>query len=46
MLVLNTDTCRDDAVATPPTGSQTLFDFYARLVGGTIAPERGDHAVF
>jgi divinyl chlorophyllide a 8-vinyl-reductase len=35
-----------DADATPSTGTQTLFDFYADLVQGAEAPERGDHAVF
>ncbi|HYN59674.1 MAG TPA: NAD(P)H-binding protein [Rubrivivax sp.] len=46
MLVLDPQTGRYDADATPSTGSQTLFDFYAGLVSGAIAPERGDHAVF
>jgi divinyl chlorophyllide a 8-vinyl-reductase len=46
MLVLDPDTGRYDAAATPSTGTDTLFDFYAGLVSGTIAPERGDHAVF
>ena len=46
MLVLDSATGRYDAAATPSTGSQTLFDFYAGLVSGAIAPERGDHAVF
>ncbi len=46
MLVLDTATGRYDAVATPSTGTETLFDFYAGLVSGAIAPERGDHAVF
>jgi divinyl chlorophyllide a 8-vinyl-reductase len=46
MLVLDPQTGRYDAAATPSTGSQTLFDFYAGLVSGAIAPERGDHAVF
>jgi divinyl chlorophyllide a 8-vinyl-reductase len=50
MLVLDPATGRYDAAATPSTGSETLFDFYARLVNGTLAPElepeRGDHAVF
>jgi divinyl chlorophyllide a 8-vinyl-reductase len=46
MLVLNPVTGRYDAAATPSTGSETLFDFYAGLVSGAIAPERGDHAVF
>ena len=35
-----------DADATPSTGTQTLFDFYADLVQGAEVPERGDHAVF
>jgi divinyl chlorophyllide a 8-vinyl-reductase len=39
-------TGRYDADATPSTGSQTLFDFYAALVSGAAQPERGDHAVF
>ncbi len=46
MLVLNPDTGRYDAEATPSTGTETLFDFYAGLVSGEIAPDRGDHAVF
>jgi divinyl chlorophyllide a 8-vinyl-reductase len=46
MLVLDPETGRYDAAATPSTGSDTLFDFYATLVGGAAAPERGDHAVF
>ncbi len=46
MLVLDPDTGRYDAAATPSTGTETLFDFYARLVAGGAAPERGDHAVF
>jgi divinyl chlorophyllide a 8-vinyl-reductase len=46
MLVLDPVTGRYDAAATPSTGTETLFDFYAGLVGGAIAPERGDHAVF
>jgi divinyl chlorophyllide a 8-vinyl-reductase len=46
MLVLDPLTGRYDAAATPSTGSQTLFDFYAGLVRGQAAPERGDHAVF
>jgi divinyl chlorophyllide a 8-vinyl-reductase len=35
-----------DAAATPSTGSETLFDYYASLLNGAPAPERGDHAVF
>jgi divinyl chlorophyllide a 8-vinyl-reductase len=46
MLVLDPQTGRYDAAATPSTGSQTLFDFYARLLEGTVVAERGDHAVF
>lgn len=46
MLVLDPLTGRYDAAATPSTGSDTLFDFYAQLVRGAAAPERGDHAVF
>ena len=46
MLVLNTETGRYDAAATPSTGTQTLFDYYAALINGAAAPERGDHAVF
>ncbi|MEM6665739.1 MAG: NAD(P)H-binding protein, partial [Pseudomonadota bacterium] len=46
MLVLNPETGRYDADATPEHGSDTLFDHYARLVRGEIGDERGDHAVF
>jgi divinyl chlorophyllide a 8-vinyl-reductase len=46
MLVLDRETGRYDAAATPSTGSQTLFDFYSDLLSGGAAPERGDHAVF
>jgi divinyl chlorophyllide a 8-vinyl-reductase len=46
MLVLDPATGRYDAEATPSTGRETLFDYYARLVAGEAAPERGDHAVF
>ena len=46
MLVLDPATGRYDAAATPATGSETLFDFYARLVRGEASIERGDHAVF
>ena len=46
MLVLDPVTQRYDAAATPSTGSRTLFDFYADVVSGAAAPERGDHAVF
>ncbi len=46
MLVLDPATGRYDAQATPSTGTETLFDFYARLVAGQAAVDRGDHAVF
>lgn len=46
MLVLNEATGHYDADATPSTGTETLFDFYARLINGEAEVERGDHAVF
>jgi divinyl chlorophyllide a 8-vinyl-reductase len=46
MLVLDSVTGRYDSAATPSIGTQTLFDFYARLVAGEASVERGDHAVF
>ncbi len=46
MLVLDPVTGRYDADATPSTGSETLFDFYARLIRGEATIERRDHAVF
>ncbi|BAM91095.1 conserved hypothetical protein [Bradyrhizobium oligotrophicum S58] len=46
MLVLNPATGRYDADATPSTGSETLFDYYAKLIRGEAEAERGDHAVF
>ncbi len=46
MLLLDAQTDRYDAAATPSTGSETLFDFYRSVLRGTAAIERGDHAVF
>ena len=46
MLVLDPATGRYDAAATPSTGTETLFDFYAQLIAGQASIERGDHAVF
>jgi len=46
MLVLDPVTGRYDADATPSTGTQTLFDFYADVINGTAAAQLGDHAVF
>jgi divinyl chlorophyllide a 8-vinyl-reductase len=46
MLLWNSESGRYDPANTPSTGTETLFDFYARLVHGDAMPERGDHAVF
>jgi divinyl chlorophyllide a 8-vinyl-reductase len=46
MLVLDPNTGRYDAQATPSTGNQTLFDYYAALLRGEATLERGEHAVF
>ena len=46
MLVLDPATGRYDAESTPSTGTRTLFDAYADIVGGAPPPDRGDHAVF
>ncbi len=46
MLVLNPDTGRYDAAATPSTGTETLSGFYTALMAGGAPPDRGDHAVF
>ena len=40
MLVLDPVTGRYDAEATPSTGSETLLDYYARVVAGDAAVER------
>ena len=46
MLVLNPQTGRYDAAATPSTGTETLFDLYRSILAGVAAPDRGDHAIF
>ncbi|MBB3032614.1 NAD(P)H-binding protein [Alteriqipengyuania lutimaris] len=46
MLVLDPETGRYDADATPSTGSETLFDYYRRLLRSEATAERGEHAVF
>ncbi|MEO1476626.1 MAG: epimerase, partial [Pseudomonadota bacterium] len=46
MLVFDADTGRYDDDATPSTGSDTLFDYYADLVAVGGAVERGAHKVF
>ncbi len=46
MLVWEPETERYDAAATPSFGTETLFDFYARVIRDEVTVERGDHAVF
>ncbi len=46
MLVLNPATGRYDAEATLSFGTETLFDYYARVINGEAQVERGEHAVF
>lgn len=46
MLVLNPETGRYDADATPSFGSETLTDYQAHLLHGDATLDRGDHAVF
>ncbi|MEM1363809.1 MAG: NAD(P)H-binding protein [Pseudomonadota bacterium] len=46
MLVLNPNTGRYDAEATPSYGEDRLFDFYRQVLDGTATVERGDHSVF
>lgn len=46
MLVWDRDKNRYDADATPETGRDRLFDYYARLIDGTAILERGAHAVY
>lgn len=46
MLVLDPASGRYSESTTPSTGTDTLFDFYAKVVAGTATTERGDHAVF
>jgi divinyl chlorophyllide a 8-vinyl-reductase len=46
MLVLDPATGDYSATKTPSIGSETLFDFYARLIKGEVSADRGDHAVF
>ncbi len=46
MLLLDPATGRYDEAATPSTGTETLFDYYARLINGDAEAERGDHAIF
>ncbi len=46
MLVADPGTGAYEARLTPSTGCETLFDYYAKLLEGASAPDRGDHAVF
>jgi len=46
MLVMNPETGRYDADSTPETGTETLFDYYARLARGEERVDLGEHAVF
>ena len=46
MLIWDAQAQAYDAAATPSTGNETLFEFYAALVEGSACLERGDHAVF
>jgi divinyl chlorophyllide a 8-vinyl-reductase len=46
MLVLDSATGRYDADATPSTGTEALFDYYAQLARGEAQAERGEHTVF
>ncbi|WP_347709667.1 NAD(P)H-binding protein [Sphingomonas sp. BGYR3] len=46
MLVLNPQTGRYDADATPETGTDTLIDHYRSIIEGRASADRGDHAVF
>jgi len=46
MLVRDPATGRYDADATPSTGSETLFDYYARAVANDDLIERSEHSVF
>ena len=46
MLLLDPAISRFDADKTPSTGSETLFDYYAKVINGEAKAERGEHAVF
>ena len=46
MLVWNAESNRYDADATPSTGTETLADYYAKLLSGELQDDRGEHAVF
>lgn len=46
MLLWDAKTQQYDAAATPSTGRDTLFDYYAQLIAGGGHVERGAHTVF
>ena len=46
MLVLDPETGRYDADATPETGSETLFDYCKRLMDGTETADKVDYDLF
>lgn len=46
MLFLNPETGQYDEAATPSTGSDSLFDFYDRIITNEESVGRGNHAVF
>lgn len=46
MLVLDEKTGQYDADATPSYGTETLFDFYRRVIKGEASADLGDHKVF
>lgn len=46
MLVLDPETGQYDADATPETGTETLFDYFQRLVDGSETADRVDYDLF
>ena len=46
MLLLDPQTGRYDAAATPATGRDSLLDFYRAVASGEASVDRADHAVF
>lgn len=46
MLLLDPETGRYDADATPSTGHDTLQTYYEQLIHHALADDRGEHAVF
>ena len=46
MLLLDPESGRYDADATPETGQDSLREYHRRLLDGQEQLERGDHAVF